>query len=203
MSPPANQEMPRPFATGHPHDHANGLQPLLQREPHDMDIDSGPTENHLDKQGPHHQHMPRQAFSDTSVRTPLPGGRLEKSLSLPGIESLKNDLQTNISQMLSSSSRTRYQSVEVVLALWEEDDDFQAVNSAVRELADVLGQYYHYTFEILLIPSPSESCKSPGRWLYRKLHDFVENSDQRDVLKIVFYAGHSFLDEHRDMTLSR
>jgi hypothetical protein len=172
-----------------------------------MEIDSTPSDEqhqpHQQQQQQQQQHVGLPSLTDARNRKPLPGGRLEKSLSLPGIESLKNDLQTNVSRMLSTGARTRYQTVEALLIFWEHDDDFSTVNGAVKELADVFDQFYHYTFRTLLIPSPSESCKSSGRWLSRKLNDFVEDRDQRDVLKVVFYAGHSYLDGNRDMTLAR
>lgn len=174
-----------------------------------MDIDSAPSDDQQlqeqqQQQLQHQQHhVGLPSISDARNRTPLPGSRLEKSLSLPGIESLKNDLQTNVSRMLSTGARTRYSTVEALLMFWEHDDDFSIVNGAVNELAEVFGQFYHYTFRTLHIPSPSESCKSPGRWLSRQLNDFVEDRDLRDVLKIVFYAGHSHLDANRDMTLAR
>lgn len=201
MSPPATQEVARPFAPTPAPSQINGMQPLFMQDPQEMDIDSSPVGDQQLQQN--HQQTGLPALGDSRNRKPLPGGRLEKSLSLPGIESLKNDLQTNVSKMLSTGARTRYQSVEALLMFWEHDDDFSNVDGAVRELADVFDQFYHYTFKTLLIPSPSESCKSSGRWLSRKLNDFVEDRDQRDVLKIVFYAGHSYLDGNRDMTLAR
>lgn len=207
MSPPVAQELARPFAPSHSLGQTNGMpQPYFTHDAQEMDIDSNPSDEPQQPQQPQQQqqqHVGLPSLSDARNRTPLPGGRLEKSLSLPGIESLKNDLQSNVSRMLSTGARTRYQSVEALLIFWEHDDDFSTVNGAVKELADVFDQFYHYTFKTLLIPSPSESCKSSGRWLSRKLNDFVEDRDQRDVLKIVFYAGHSYLDGNRDMTLAR
>ncbi|KAK0387138.1 hypothetical protein NLU13_5451 [Sarocladium strictum] len=206
MSPPVAQELARPFAPSHSLGQTNGMpQPYFTHDAQEMDIDSNPSDEPQQPQQPQQQqqqHVGLPSLSDARNRTPLPGGRLEKSLSLPGIESLKNDLQSNVSRMLSTGARTRYQSVEALLIFWEHDDDFSTVNGAVKELADVFDQFYHYTFKTLLIPSPSESCKSSGRWLSRKLNDFVEDRDQRDVLKIVFYAGHSYLDGNRDMTLA-
>jgi hypothetical protein len=47
-----------------------------------------------------------------------------------------------------------------------------------------------------------DGCKSPWRWLSRKTNEFVEDRDQRDVLKIVYYNGHSYLDSNREMILA-
>lgn len=169
------------------------VQSMFTHDPQEMDIDSNPS------------HQPgRPPLSETRIRTPLPSGpRLEKSLSLPGIESFKNDLQMSVGRMLSTPSRDRYSSVQALLLFWQDDDDVSAVQSAVRELADVFDKYYHFTFQVQTIPSTSEGCKSSWRWLSRHLNDFSEDNDERDVLKIVYYAGHTYLDGNREMVLSR
>lgn len=193
---PTIQDIAPSLAAGRPLSPATPIgnpQPMFIHDPQDMDIDS--TASH---------HQPgRPPLSETRIRTPLPSGpRLEKSLSLPGIESLKNDLQANASRMLSTSNRGRYNAVQALLLFWQDDDDTALVQNAVRELADVFDKYYHYTFQIQSIPS-SDGCKSSWRWLSRKINDFAEDRDQRDVLKIVYYVGHTYLDGNREMVLSR
>lgn len=169
----------------------NSVKPMYPQDAQDMmEIDS-PT--------PPGQHR----LSESRIRTPLPSGpRLDKPPMLPGIESLKSDLQTNVSRILSTPSRSRYSSAQVLLLYWQDDPDL-SVGSSVKELSEVLDQYYRYTFSISPIPSSSEACKNPWRWLSRKITDFVEDRDQRDVLKIVYYNGHSYLDGNREMVLAR
>ncbi|KZL73210.1 hypothetical protein CT0861_04264 [Colletotrichum tofieldiae] len=167
----------------------NNVKSMYTQDPQEMDIDS-PT--------PPGQHR----LSESRIRTPLPTGpRLDKPPMLPGIESLKSDLQTNVSRILSTPSRSRYSSAQALLLYWQDDPDF-SVGSSVKELGEVFDQYYRYTFSITTIPSASEACKSPWRWLSRKITDFVEDRDQRDVLKIVYYNGHSYLDGNREMVLA-
>ncbi|KAF4911351.1 hypothetical protein CGCVW01_v011433 [Colletotrichum viniferum] len=168
----------------------NSVKPMYPQDAQDMmEIDS-PT--------PPGQHR----LSESRIRTPLPSGpRLDKPPMLPGIESLKSDLQTNVSRILSTPSRSRYSSAQALLLYWQDDPDLN-VGSSVKELSEVLDQYYRYTFSISPIPSSSEACKNPWRWLSRKITDFVEDRDQRDVLKIVYYNGHSYLDGNREMVLA-
>ncbi|KDN71111.1 hypothetical protein CSUB01_09276 [Colletotrichum sublineola] len=167
----------------------NNVKSMYAQDPQEMDIDS-PT--------PPGQHR----LSESRIRTPLPTGpRLDKPPMLPGIESLKSDLQTNVSRILSTPSRSRYSSAQVLLLYWQDDPDF-TVGSSVKDLGEVFDQYYRYTFSVTTIPSASEACKSPWRWLSRKITDFVEDRDQRDVLKIVYYNGHSYLDGNREMVLA-
>ncbi|KAF3355971.1 putative oxidoreductase C2F3.05c [Verticillium dahliae VDG1] len=144
---------------------------------------------------------PSGRLGESRIRTPLPSGpRLDKPGGLTGIE-VKTDLQSNVARILSNPHRSRYAGAQVLLLHWAGDHD-PHVSSAVNELADVFDQYYRYTFQIQAIPSTSESCKSPWRWLSRKITDFSEERDQRDVLKIVYYNGHSYLDDNREMVLA-
>ncbi|KAG5808487.1 hypothetical protein H9Q74_014402 [Fusarium xylarioides] len=166
----------------------------LFHDTQEMDIDSSTPGSNLPGRPP---------LSDSRIRTPLPSGpRLEKSLSLPGIESFKNDLQSNMGRMLSTPSRDRYSSVQVLFLFWQDDEEVPIIQTAVRELAEVFDKYYRYNFQVQAIPSPSDGCKSSWRWLSRALNEFVEDRDERDVLKIVYYAGHTYLDGNREMVLA-
>ena len=172
----------------------SGIQSLLTHDSQEMDIDSGHS----------HHHPGRQPLSEARHRTPLPSGpRLEKSLSLPGIESLQKELQSNAARMLSTSSRSRYNSVHALLLFWQDDDDIATVHQAARELAEVLESYYRFTLQMKMIPGSTDGSKSAWRWLSRELNAFAEDRDQRDVLKIVYYAGHTYLDGNREMVLAR
>ncbi|KHN97713.1 uncharacterized protein MAM_04728 [Metarhizium album ARSEF 1941] len=193
----STQDMTPSTGAGRPLSLASSLGAFQQNLAHDaqeMDIDSSPAAHHQPGRPP---------LSEARIRTPLPSGpRLEKSLSLPGIESLKNELQHNVPRILSTANRGRYTSVQVLLLFWHDDDDAITVQNAVRELAHVLDRSYHYAFHIHAIPSASDSSKSSWRWLSRRLNDFAEDCDQRDVLKIVYYAGHTCLDGNREMILT-
>ncbi|KAM5342854.1 hypothetical protein ACJ41O_013820 [Fusarium nematophilum] len=170
------------------------VQSLFAHDSQEMDIDSMPPASHQPGRPP---------LSEARIRTPLPSGpRLEKSLSLPGIESFKNDLQTNVGRMLSTPSRDRYTSVQALFLFWQDDDEVANIQSAVRELAEVFDKYYHYGFQVQTIPSSSDGCKSSWRWLSRQLNEFAEDRDERDVLKIVYYVGHTYLDGNREMVLA-
>ncbi|KAJ6785390.1 hypothetical protein PWT90_04548 [Aphanocladium album] len=170
-------------------------QAMFASDPQDMDIDPGPSTSH---------HHARLSLSDPRIRTPLPSGpRLEKSLSLPGIESFRNDLQTTANRMLSAENRGRYLEVRALLLVWQDDDDAPSVHAATRELADVFEKQYRFALQLQTIPTTETGlAKDTWRWLSRTLDRFADEDDRREVLKIVYYAGHSFLDENREMCLA-
>ncbi len=167
----------------------------LTHDPQEMEIDSPP------------QALGRPPLSDARIRTPLPSGpRLDKPVTftpVPGIENLRTDLQGTANRILSDPYRSRYVAVQALLLHWQEDEQ-PDVREAMNEFGSVLEQCYHYTFEIKPIPpSSSEGCKSSWRWLSREITDFMDKRDQRDVLKIVYYTGFTYLDTNREMVLAR
>lgn len=180
--------------SGRPLSPASLSAKTVYHDPQEMEVDTSPS-----------QQPGRPPLSETRIRTPLPSGpRLDKPASatqLPGIDSLKSDLQSAAARILSDPYGSRYTTVQALLLHWQDDDD-QSVRGAIHDLASVLESSYNYTFKIKPIPSSSH-CKSAWRWLSREMNEFIELHDQRDVLKIVYYNGHSYLDGDREMILAR
>ncbi|KAG9256132.1 uncharacterized protein F5Z01DRAFT_635085 [Emericellopsis atlantica] len=175
--------------------HEGAVPAMFAHEPQEMDIDTPPHAS---------TSMGRSPLSDARNRTPLPSGpRLEKSLSLPRIENLKNELQSHAARMLSTASRSRYTSVHALLLHWQDDDNAAAVGGAVRNLAHVLEYSYRYSVKVKPIPSSSDGSRNAWRWLSRELNEFCEQNDQRDVLKIVYYAGHTYLEGETVLSSSK
>lgn len=190
----------------------NHVRHRYTQDPQEMEIDSTPATPNNAQSTPG-----RPPLSDARIRTPLPSGpRLEKPISssplatstmnhytpVPSIDSYKADLENAAARILSSPYRSRYSSVCALLIYWQ-DDENPSVASAVEELGIVFEKYYRYKFEILKIPSSaSDGCTNSWRWLSRIINEFTDKGDTRDVLKIVYYNGYSYLDEHREMVLA-
>lgn len=160
-----------------------------------MDLDESPL-----------QQASRAQVNESRIRTPLPTGprpdKLPPSTHLAGVESLKHsELHATASRILLHSSRSRYSTVSALLLNWQDDAD-PGARTATEELGNALQHYYNYTFQIKSIPA-SDGSKNSWRWLSGVVRDFTENQDQRDVLKIVYYSGHSYLDANREMVLAR
>ncbi|CAJ2500030.1 Uu.00g028830.m01.CDS01 [Anthostomella pinea] len=199
-----------PLADRHLSPAPSHIRAPFAQDPQEMDIDTSPTTPNAQTT------LSRPPLGDARVRTPLPSGpRLDKPIPMAplistsaaftpiqNLDSIKADLNSTASRILSSPHRSRYTTVYVLLIYWQDDDD-PGVSSAVDELAEVFDKYYHYTLEVSKIPpNASSGCANSWRWLSRIINDFTDHSDTRDVLKIVYYNGYSFLDENREMVLA-
>ncbi|SPO02158.1 uncharacterized protein DNG_04831 [Cephalotrichum gorgonifer] len=152
-----------------------------------MDIDPAPV-----------QPSSRSPPDESRLRTPLPSG---KPPSIPGIDSLRAVLETHASRIFATPHRGRYAAAQVLLLYWQDDDDPE-LSAAVQDLADVFDKQYRYTFQKQKIPIVSDECRNPWRWLSQQITAFADDRDQRDVLKILYYNGHSYLDRNRQMALA-
>lgn len=192
-APTANHTHPHTHAHNHTHNHVghnNHVNSVFRRDSSDaMDIDSGPTQTPT--QSPPH--------SESRLRTPLPSG---KPLAVPGVDSLRAVLESHASRIFSTPHRGRYSAAQALLLYWQDDDDEQ-LSATVQDLADVFDKQYRYTFQRQKIPSPSDECRNPLRWLLQQITAFADDRDQRDVLKILYYNGHTFLDRNKEMVLAR
>lgn len=175
----------------------------------DMEIDATPTP-------PTQQGTPARALmGESRIRTPLPSGpRVEKPVSmpplaaapppmptLPHIDLIKSGLDTAAARYLSGPCTGRYSAVEALLMCWQDEDGSDAL-LAMEDLGTVFREC-SFSYKILQIPPSSSSvCTNPQRWLSREINDFTEDRDTRDVLKIVYYNGYTFLEDG-EMVLAR
>jgi hypothetical protein len=162
----------------------------------------------------------RPPLSDArmGVRTPLPAGPgpimpprqpdqmfgaprpyPEKQMALPGIETIggHNPTQPNqlmLERVVASRTLSRYTATQVLLLSWQ--DDLEA-GPAVDELFQVFSEHYRFDCEAHKIPH-----ESSWKWLSKVILGGPEDYDRRDVLKIVYYNGHSHLDANREMVLA-
>ncbi|RYC63294.1 hypothetical protein CHU98_g2911 [Xylaria longipes] len=185
--------------------------PPYAQNSQEMDVDPTPVP-------PNPQITPgRGSPNETRInRTPLPSGpRIDRHLSIPSplaasqppypiphVGSVKHDLESIASKILSTPYRSRYSNVYALLIYWQDEHESN-IAGAVEELADVLQKCYHYVHEIVKIPSAArDGYSNPWRWLSRIINEFIDKSDTRDTLKIVYYNGYSYLDDNREMVLS-
>lgn len=107
--------------------------------------------------------------------------------SFPGAERLFLDpANSNI------YSGSPYLAVNVLLLSWEDDD--LGVETEIVRLAEVLQTLYRYSVEAWKIPS----MKSHNQ-LGDRLRDFTKKYEKEDSLLIVYYGGHGYLNDSRQL----
>ncbi|KAI1122236.1 hypothetical protein F5Y10DRAFT_77923 [Nemania abortiva] len=136
------------------------------------------------------------------VPIPSPLGGSQSPYSIPHVGPIKHELESIASKVLSSPYRSRYSNVYALLIYWQDEHE-SVTAAAVEELAEVFQKYYHYVPEIIKIPTATrDSYPNLSRWLCRIITGYIDKNDTRDTLMIVYYNGHSYLDDNREMVLS-
>ena len=120
-------------------------------------------------------------------------------MALPGIETLGGGiyagLQTVVDRVVASRNSSRYSAVHVLLLSWQDDAEAEP---AVKELLQVFSESYRFDCEAHRIPHDGS-----WKWLSKVILGGPEEADRRDVLKVVYYNGHTYLDSNREMVLAR
>jgi hypothetical protein len=104
-----------------------------------------------------------------------------------GTEEFKAKLQAAMDAHYPSdrANLPHYDSVSVLLLLWENDHlDLQCINE-VERLRDVFAKSYGYSTKISRIPLVNSET-----WLYDAFVDCAKGKSSKDLL-IVYYAGHA------------
>lgn len=160
--------------------------------PDRMELDPSPI-------SPHSDHRPAR------TRRPLPTGpRLERTaqaaLSLPPVDPARAfDQSGQTASFILPEAHGRYSNVQVLLLTWA-DERSEAVGDVVDELRTVLRDQYLFTCHTYQITTSSDPT-SAWKGLSNVMRQFIEGCDRRDALKIVYYSGHTRLNQNRDMVL--
>lgn len=88
------------------------------------------------------------------------------------------------------NSLPHYDSVSVLLLLWDNDHKDLRCRNEVERLSDIFRLSYGYSTKISEIPAQG----NPERWLYGCFEEFSKDKTARDLL-IVYYAGHGMYDK--------
>ena len=139
-----------------------------------------------------------------SDRTPLPSGRnLERlaAAALPAVDNVKADMQAAATRILTSAFRNKYSAVSALMLYWQDEDKATDALSSIRSFAGTLHSLYGYSCDIAPIPSFPEDRGTTLAWLSRRITGFYEDQ-RRDILRIVYYNGYTFLNDNREMVLA-
>lgn len=123
-----------------------------------------------------------------------PGSAIDKRDNYhSNAKTFKDEVNQAIQGAFPKTDNFRYTAVHVLLLSWEEGDLDPPCSEEIRKLCRVFENRYRFAVEEWKIPSDPRShtlCRN-------KLSAFVQAHDHRDVLLIVYYAGHGELDRDR------
>lgn len=148
-----------------------------------------------------HRHLPQDPSlesSPTSQKSPFYSPPQKKRKPLPGApgdRSLQSAAQTVLA--LPAIDHGRYTAVHVLHLHWANECRQDLVQAGLN-LGRVLCEDYGFSYKSDVIP-PWSSHKHLGDMVRR----FTEQEDKRDVLKILYYGGDSYLDGDRNMMLAK
>lgn len=106
------------------------------------------------------------------------------------VATLSDILNQSLSAAFPRATRSRYHDVYVLLLSWEDDD--LGVESEINELDYVFENVYRYRTDQWRIPT-SKSHNA----LVRRVMEALEEAEARNVLLVVYYGGHGYMNDDR------
>ena len=106
-------------------------------------------------------------------------------------------LQKAANAIFPGDQLSRYSKVDVLLLSWNDEDPNLPVSIEIEELSRVFRNLYGYNVEKWLIPA--EDCHN---MLQGKILEWLGKNEE-SVLKIVYYAGHGKVTNHKQLAWTR
>jgi hypothetical protein len=108
-------------------------------------------------------------------------------------------LQGAAGALFPNETNSRYTKVTALLLSWQDEDPNLPVSIEISRLVDVFSNIYHFDVDEWKIPNQS------SHWaLNQKIMDFVHPApNDKEHLKIVYYAGHGRLNKTRLLEWTR
>lgn len=172
MSPPASAGLYHRYQSM---EAESALQHTDHRQPsQDTSLEPSPTTPQSSATQPPHK-----------KRKPLPGAPVPRALS-----------STAAALSLPVIDHKRYTTVRVLHLQWA-NDWRQDLLKAGLDFAKTLREIYGFDHQLVVIP-----LVDSHKHLRDAIDSFTKNEDERGVLKIIYYAGNSYLNGDRSMMLA-
>jgi hypothetical protein len=141
-------------------------------------------------------HPDLHSYSPTLPPTPDDIDRWNRHISL---KEFGEGLQAAANAVFPNDSRSKYKRVTVLMLSWEDEDPNLPVSIEISKLLDVFRSTYNFDVEIWKIPD-----RNPQWALTQRVMEFVcPAADDKENLKIVYYAGHGRLTKTRSLAWTR
>lgn len=113
------------------------------------------------------------------------------------LQEFGHELQSAAKAVFPNTTRSRYTRVLVLMMCWDDEDPQLPVSLEISRLFRVFKEIYNFETEIWKIPDANCHAK-----VTQKILNFV-GDDDKEHLKIVYYAGHGRLTENRLLMWTR
>jgi hypothetical protein len=137
-------------------------------------------------------------YQDT-VKPPPRADEIDRWQHHIAFEQFGQDLNLAAKALFPKTSKCRYRNVFVLMLKWNDEDPDLPVSLEIQRLYDVFKVTYHFETEVWDIPD--EDCHVE---VNQKILDFSRiGGNNKDDLKIVYYAGHGRLMKNRLLSWTR
>jgi hypothetical protein len=139
------------------------------------------------------------SISSSSTAPPLTPHDIDRWSKHISLKEFGEDLQSAGRALFPNETKSRYTSVTVLVLSWQDEDPNLPVSLEISRLVDVFRSIYHFGVDEWKIPNQN------SHWaVNQKIMTFVApGPNDKEHLKIVYYAGHGRLTKTRSLEWTR
>ncbi len=139
------------------------------------------------------------SISSTSTSPPPTPHDIDRWNRHTSLQEFGGGLQSAARALFPNETRSRYTRVTVLALSWQDEDPNLPVSIEISHLLHVFQNIYNFNVEDWKIPSQG------SHWaVNQKIMEFVRPApDDKEHLKIVYYAGHGRLNKTRSLEWTR
>jgi hypothetical protein len=141
-----------------------------------------------------------EPYTDSPNSTPPPSFREIDFQNLHiSLKEFGEGLQAAARAVFPNETASRYSKVTVLMLSWDDEDPNLPVSIEISRLYNVFNKVYHFEVEMWKIPDRDSHFA-----VNQKIGNFVSPAeDDKEHLKIVYYAGHGRLTKNRTLAWTR
>lgn len=139
------------------------------------------------------------SLSSSSTAPPPSPHNIDRWHQHVSLEEFGEGLQSAARALFPNDSKSRYTTVTVLIISWEDEDPNLPVSLEISRLVDVFRRVYQFEVDEWKIPSHNSHF-----FVNQRIMNFIAPThDDKEHLKIVYYAGHARLNKTRQLEWAR
>lgn len=139
------------------------------------------------------------SISSSSTAPPPTPHNIDRWHQHISLQEFGEGLQSAATALFPNDAKSRYTIVTVLVLSWQDEDPNLPVSLEISRLVDVFRNVYHFEVDEWKIPSQNSHF-----FVNQKIMGFVAPApNDKEHLKIVYYAGHGRLNKTRQLEWTR